>query len=238
MCDVVCIIISWRHKRRELSYRCQSVENTRLSCTSKNQRWKHLLLRIASDFCCLNMCPAQTHGQWRPWWVDFSHPVYFVFPNWANQLTSCILAMDILELYCSHNLFLSIFFREDIFFKSLCSFMEKRISMNLERLPTPRTKTWLVWVLRSVNLPIFFTKLIYEMINWLVGVFSDQQRKYVLFSYLFLEALLKKTITRTDLTTLQRMWDKHLLSLVNNGTFTHRFLLVKILMRLSLNRTF
>nr|XP_022300781.1 uncharacterized protein LOC111108984 [Crassostrea virginica] len=46
---------------------------------------------------------------------------------------------------------------------------------------------------------------------------ADQQRKYVLFSYLFLEALLKKTITRTDLTTLQRMWDKHLLSLVNNG---------------------
>ncbi|XP_078341812.1 uncharacterized protein LOC144627812 [Crassostrea virginica] len=48
-------------------------------------------------------------------------------------------------------------------------------------------------------------------------IVADQQRKYVLFSYLFLEALLKKTIPRTDLTTLQRMWDKHLLSLVNNG---------------------
>nr|XP_022331819.1 uncharacterized protein LOC111129651 [Crassostrea virginica] len=55
------------------------------------------------------------------------------------------------------------------------------------------------------------------------GVFShsknreiaDQQKKYILFSYLFLEALRKNTITETDLTTLQRMWDKHLLSLVD-----------------------
>ena len=143
-----CITISWRHKRRELSYRCQSVENTRLSCKPKNQRWKHLLLRIASDFCCLNMCPAQTHGQWRPWWVDFSHPVYFVFPNWANQLMFyCTLVIDVLVLHIKHIQFLSIFFfREDIFFRSLCSFMEKRISMNLERLPTPRTDMWLVWI--------------------------------------------------------------------------------------------
>lgn len=35
---------------------------------------------------------------------------------------------------------------------------------------------------------------------------SDQQKKYILFGYLFMEALKKNTITETDLTTLQRMW--------------------------------
>ncbi|XP_078331036.1 uncharacterized protein LOC144624892 [Crassostrea virginica] len=44
---------------------------------------------------------------------------------------------------------------------------------------------------------------------------ADQQRKYLLFSYLFLEALRKYSVTETDLTTLQRMWDQHLLSLVD-----------------------
>ena len=52
-----------------------------------------------------------------------------------------------------------------------------------------------------------------------IDQFSDQQKKYILFSYLFLEALRKNTITETDLTTLQRMWDKHLLSLVDRGMF-------------------
>lgn len=32
-----------------------------------------------------------------------------------------------------------------------------------------------------------------------------------------MEALKKNTVTETDLTTLQRMWGQHLLSLVNNG---------------------
>ncbi|XP_034337086.2 uncharacterized protein [Magallana gigas] len=45
---------------------------------------------------------------------------------------------------------------------------------------------------------------------------ADQQRKYVLFGFLFMEALKKHTVTETDLTTLQRMWGQHLLSLVNN----------------------
>ncbi|XP_019921518.3 uncharacterized protein [Magallana gigas] len=45
---------------------------------------------------------------------------------------------------------------------------------------------------------------------------ADQQRKYVLFGFLFMEALKKNTVTETDLTTLQRMWGQHLLSLVNN----------------------
>ncbi|XP_052706703.1 uncharacterized protein LOC128182131 [Crassostrea angulata] len=44
---------------------------------------------------------------------------------------------------------------------------------------------------------------------------ADQQKKYVLYGYLFIEALKKNTITETDLTTLQRMWRQHLLSLVN-----------------------
>lgn len=46
---------------------------------------------------------------------------------------------------------------------------------------------------------------------------ADQQRKYILFAFLFMEALKKNTVTETDLTTLQRMWGQHLLSLVNNG---------------------
>eukprot|EP00105_Crassostrea_gigas_P040402 XP_019924550.1 PREDICTED: uncharacterized protein LOC105332599 [Crassostrea gigas] len=45
---------------------------------------------------------------------------------------------------------------------------------------------------------------------------ADQQKKYVLYGYLFMEALKKNTITETDLTTLQRMWGQHLLSLVNS----------------------
>ncbi|XP_052693812.1 uncharacterized protein LOC128172078 [Crassostrea angulata] len=45
---------------------------------------------------------------------------------------------------------------------------------------------------------------------------ADQQKKYILFSYLFMEALKKNTITDSDLTTLQRMWGQHLLSLVNS----------------------
>uniref|UniRef100_K1QBH5 Uncharacterized protein n=1 Tax=Magallana gigas TaxID=29159 RepID=K1QBH5_MAGGI len=45
---------------------------------------------------------------------------------------------------------------------------------------------------------------------------ADQQKKYVLYGYLFMEALKKNTITETDLTTLQRMWGLHLLSLVNS----------------------
>nr|XP_034335587.1 uncharacterized protein LOC117692254 [Crassostrea gigas] len=45
---------------------------------------------------------------------------------------------------------------------------------------------------------------------------ADQHRKYVLFGFLFMEALKKHTVTETDLTTLQRMWGQHLLSLVNN----------------------
>uniref|UniRef100_K1QLK0 Uncharacterized protein n=1 Tax=Magallana gigas TaxID=29159 RepID=K1QLK0_MAGGI len=46
---------------------------------------------------------------------------------------------------------------------------------------------------------------------------ADQQKKYVLYGYLFMEALKKNTITETDLTTLQRMWGLHLLSLVNSN---------------------
>nr|XP_034312482.1 uncharacterized protein LOC117684425 [Crassostrea gigas] len=46
---------------------------------------------------------------------------------------------------------------------------------------------------------------------------ADQQRKYILFAFLFMEALKKNTVTETDLTTHQRMWGQHLLSLVNNG---------------------
>lgn len=46
---------------------------------------------------------------------------------------------------------------------------------------------------------------------------SDQQKKYILFGYLFMKALKKNTITETDLTTLQRMWGQHLLSLVKGG---------------------
>uniref|UniRef100_K1PPP2 Uncharacterized protein n=1 Tax=Magallana gigas TaxID=29159 RepID=K1PPP2_MAGGI len=45
---------------------------------------------------------------------------------------------------------------------------------------------------------------------------ADQQRKFVLFGFLFMEALKKHTVTETDLTTLQRMWGQHILSLVNN----------------------
>ncbi|XP_052706975.1 uncharacterized protein LOC128182401 [Crassostrea angulata] len=45
---------------------------------------------------------------------------------------------------------------------------------------------------------------------------ADLQKKYVLYGYLFMEALKKNTITETDLTTLQRMWGQHLLSLVNS----------------------
>ena len=165
MCDVDCIIISWRHKRRELSYRCQSVENTRLSCKPKNQRWKHLLLRIASDFCCLNMCPAQTHGQWRPWWVDFSHPVYFVFHNWENQLMFyCTLVMDFLVL--------------NIQFLSIIFFLEKTYSSDPYVHLWKRESQWIwsVYLLQgqtcgwyefitlqdiSVKLPIFYTKVIW-----------------------------------------------------------------------------
>uniref|UniRef100_K1PUU3 Uncharacterized protein n=1 Tax=Magallana gigas TaxID=29159 RepID=K1PUU3_MAGGI len=46
---------------------------------------------------------------------------------------------------------------------------------------------------------------------------ADQQRRYILFAFLFMEALKKNTVTETDLTTLQRMWGQQLLSLVNNG---------------------
>nr|XP_034312877.1 uncharacterized protein LOC105320337 [Crassostrea gigas] len=48
---------------------------------------------------------------------------------------------------------------------------------------------------------------------------ADQQRKYILFAFLFMEALKKNTVTETDLTTIQRMWGQHLLSLVNNGGY-------------------
>ncbi|XP_052718879.1 uncharacterized protein LOC128190743 [Crassostrea angulata] len=48
---------------------------------------------------------------------------------------------------------------------------------------------------------------------------ADQQRKYVLFGFLFMEALKMHTMTETDLTTLQRMWGQHILSLVNNGMY-------------------
>nr|XP_034329754.1 uncharacterized protein LOC117690256 [Crassostrea gigas] len=45
---------------------------------------------------------------------------------------------------------------------------------------------------------------------------ADQQKKYILYGYLLMEALKKNTIIETDLTTLQRMWGQHLLSLVNS----------------------
>ncbi|XP_061162447.1 uncharacterized protein LOC133171679 [Saccostrea echinata] len=46
---------------------------------------------------------------------------------------------------------------------------------------------------------------------------ADQQKKYILFAFLFMEDLKKNSVTATDLCTLQRMWDQHLLHLANNG---------------------
>ncbi|XP_062615845.1 uncharacterized protein LOC134277535 [Saccostrea cucullata] len=46
---------------------------------------------------------------------------------------------------------------------------------------------------------------------------ADQQKKYVLFAFLFMEDLMKNSVTATDLSTLQRMWDQHLLNLANSG---------------------
>ncbi|XP_061198292.1 uncharacterized protein LOC133206357 [Saccostrea echinata] len=46
---------------------------------------------------------------------------------------------------------------------------------------------------------------------------ADKQKKYILFSYLFMEDLKKNSVTRTDLCTLQRMWDQHILYLANSG---------------------
>ncbi|XP_061173618.1 uncharacterized protein LOC133182790 [Saccostrea echinata] len=45
----------------------------------------------------------------------------------------------------------------------------------------------------------------------------EQQKKYVLYAYLFTEALKSRTVTATDLSTLNRMWTHHLLYLVKNG---------------------
>ncbi|XP_061174675.1 uncharacterized protein LOC133183785 [Saccostrea echinata] len=46
---------------------------------------------------------------------------------------------------------------------------------------------------------------------------ADQQKKYVLYAYLFMEALKSRTVTATDLSTLNRMWTNHLLYLVKDG---------------------
>ncbi|XP_061186369.1 uncharacterized protein LOC133194426 [Saccostrea echinata] len=46
---------------------------------------------------------------------------------------------------------------------------------------------------------------------------SDQQKKYILFAFLFMEDLKKNSVTATDLSTLQRMWDEHILYLANSG---------------------
>ncbi|XP_062620022.1 uncharacterized protein LOC134281598 [Saccostrea cucullata] len=46
---------------------------------------------------------------------------------------------------------------------------------------------------------------------------ADQQKKYVLFAFLFMEDLMKNSVTAKDLTTLQRMWDQHLLNLAKKG---------------------
>ncbi|XP_061184783.1 uncharacterized protein LOC133192793 [Saccostrea echinata] len=46
---------------------------------------------------------------------------------------------------------------------------------------------------------------------------ANQQKKYILFAFLFMEDLKKNCVTATDLSTLQRMWDQHILYLANNG---------------------
>ncbi|XP_061186392.1 uncharacterized protein LOC133194453 [Saccostrea echinata] len=46
---------------------------------------------------------------------------------------------------------------------------------------------------------------------------TDQQKKYILFAFLFMEDLGKNSVTATDLSTLQRMSDQHILYLANNG---------------------
>ncbi|XP_062617061.1 uncharacterized protein LOC134278794 isoform X2 [Saccostrea cucullata] len=44
-----------------------------------------------------------------------------------------------------------------------------------------------------------------------------EQKKYIVFAYLFMEALKKNMITETDLHTLQRMWTQHILYLTKSG---------------------
>ena len=85
---------------------------------------------------------------------------------------------------------------------------------------------FIVFIIVDLNMLI----LIKCPINW----FSDQQRKYVLFSYLFLEALRKYSVTETDLTTLQRMWDQHLLSLVDRGRSCLKLLLIRFILLISI----
>ncbi|XP_062621350.1 uncharacterized protein LOC134282947 [Saccostrea cucullata] len=46
---------------------------------------------------------------------------------------------------------------------------------------------------------------------------AEEQKKYIIFAYLFMEALKKNMITETDLHTLQRMWTQHILYLVKSG---------------------
>ncbi|XP_062572454.1 uncharacterized protein LOC134234406 [Saccostrea cucullata] len=46
---------------------------------------------------------------------------------------------------------------------------------------------------------------------------ADEQKKYIIFAYLFMEALKKNMITETDLHTLQRMWTQHILYLAKSG---------------------
>ncbi|XP_061176205.1 uncharacterized protein LOC133185166 [Saccostrea echinata] len=44
-----------------------------------------------------------------------------------------------------------------------------------------------------------------------------QQKRFIIFSYLFLEALKKNIITDKDITTHNRMWSQHLQDLVSGG---------------------
>ncbi|XP_062617513.1 uncharacterized protein LOC134279180 isoform X1 [Saccostrea cucullata] len=46
---------------------------------------------------------------------------------------------------------------------------------------------------------------------------AEEQKKYIVFAYLFMEALKKNMITETDLRTLQRMWTQHILYLTKSG---------------------
>nr|XP_034332249.1 uncharacterized protein LOC105347575 [Crassostrea gigas] len=86
------------------------------------------------------------------------------------------------------------------------------------------TNTWTMTPVRKHILQILIFHYGKENIGQLGGFsysknkeVADQQRKYILFAFLFMEALKKNTVTETDLTTLQRMWGQHLLSLGNNG---------------------
>ena len=130
-----------------------------------------------------------------------------------------------LNLYFKHIFYFC--FRENKFYRFSFSYMVKKIAVNPESFHIQRTEKLLVCIESIVlcfNMFLSYCEFIdrlyiWNVFKWFIDQISDQQKKYILFSYLFLEALRKNTITETDLTTLQRMWDKHLLSLVDRGMF-------------------